>query len=93
MLVIVFDPRRLGTGQYFEHEARSFIDWVQSAPLREGVDAILMPGDPERASRKSRAELIPIDTNTLAQLDGAAVAVARHNGTSPGPLSALQVPG
>jgi hydroxycarboxylate dehydrogenase B len=93
MLVIVFDPKRLGTSQYFEREARSFIDWVQSAPLREGVDAILMPGDPERASRIVRAELIPIDSNTLAQLDGAAAAIAKHNGVSPGPLSALQVPG
>ena len=90
MLAIVFDPNRLGSGEYFEQEARRFAHWVQSARLRDGSDAILMPGDPERASRKARAELIPVDSGTLGQLDDASKSIAARNGTSPGPLSALQ---
>src|SRR5438094_1939091 len=72
MLAILFDPGRLGTGASFEREARSFIEWVQSAPLSGLADSILMPGDPERRSRKARAEAVPIDTATLSQLDEAA---------------------
>jgi uncharacterized oxidoreductase len=87
MLAIVFDPSKLGTGAPFESEARSFIDWVRSAPLSGATEAILMPGDPERRSRKARAEAIPIDGGTLAQLDEASLAIAHARGRSPGPLS------
>jgi uncharacterized oxidoreductase len=89
MLAIVFDPDRLGAGEAFEREARSFVEWVQSAPLSGVLGKILMPGDPERLARKQRADAIPIDAETLAQLDGAAAALARAKGRSPGPLSAL----
>jgi len=89
MLTIVFDPGRLGSGASFEAEARSFIDWVRSAPLTGAVDSILMPGDPERRSRKERAEAVPVDGGTLAELDEAAAAIARARGSSPGPLSTL----
>ena len=88
MLVIVFDPTRLGSGNAFESEARAFIEWVRSAPLSGEIDSILMPGDPERRSRKARASGVPVDAGTLAQLDGAAEAIARTRGRSPGPLSA-----
>jgi uncharacterized oxidoreductase len=90
MLTIVFDPARLGAGDAFEREARAFVEWVQSAPLSGVIDRILVPGDPERRSRKARAEAVPIDGETLAQLDGAAAAIGRAKGRSPGPLSALE---
>ena len=76
MLAIVFDPRRLGSGASFEAEARSFIDWVRSAPLTGAIDSILMPGDPERRSRMERVEAVPVDGGTLAELDEAAEAYA-----------------
>ena len=88
MLAIVFDPARLGSGASFEAEARGFIDWVRSAPLTGAIDSILMPGDPERRSRKERAEAVPVDGGTLLQLDEAAAAIAGARGRSPGPLSA-----
>jgi hydroxycarboxylate dehydrogenase B len=90
MLALVFDPARLGTSGYFDKEVASFVRWVKSAPLRPGFDAILMPGDPERAARKARAKLVPIDSGTLAQLDQAAETIHTAKGHSPGPLSALQ---
>jgi len=87
MLAIVFDPRRLGPGDRFETEARSFIEWVKSAPLSGTIDEILMPGDPERRTRAARADGIPVDSGTLEQLDQASAAIARSKGSSPGPLS------
>ena len=90
MLAIVFDPARLGAGDAFEREARAFVQWVESAPKSGVIDAILMPGDPERRSREERAQSVPIDGETLAQLDQAAAAIARERGRSPGPLSPLE---
>jgi uncharacterized oxidoreductase len=90
MLTIVFDPQRMGTADVFGNEFNAFVDWVQSAPLQEGSDAILMPGEPEQVTRKARAKAVPIDGGTLAQMDEAAAAVQRTRGTSPGPLSALE---
>lgn len=90
MLTVLFDPQRMGTAEFFGDEVNAFVDWVQSAPARDN-EAVLMPGDPERASRRERAQRIPVDSGTLEQLDQAAASVQKRRGTSPGPLSALQV--
>jgi len=88
MLTIVFDPARFGTQSAFEMARREFVEWVQSAKLAEGFDAILMPGDPERQSRKARAQAVPIDDGTIAEMDAAAATVAAANqGRGPGALS------
>ncbi|WP_194722193.1 malate/lactate/ureidoglycolate dehydrogenase [Noviherbaspirillum malthae] len=91
MLTIVFDPRKMGTGEVFGDEFNAFVEWVKSAPLQQGSDAILMPGEPEKAMREARAAAVPIDEETLAQMDQAAASVQSHRGTSPGPLSALRM--
>ncbi|HTO95814.1 MAG TPA: malate/lactate/ureidoglycolate dehydrogenase [Myxococcales bacterium] len=90
MLAIVFDPEKLGPGGAFEEEARSFIDWVRSAALSGATEGILMPGDPERRSRIARADAVPIDERTLAELDQASALLAGERGNSPGPLSELE---
>jgi uncharacterized oxidoreductase len=92
MLAIVFDPARTGAGGQFEAQAREFVDWVQSSPLAEGSDAVLMPGDPERLSRKARERAVPIDGGTMAQLDEASRRIEAARGGSPGLLSALALP-
>jgi uncharacterized oxidoreductase len=89
-LAIVFDPAKMGSTAAFEREARGFVEWVKSAPLSGETDSILMPGDPERRSRKERAEAIPVDSGTLRQLDSAAAAIDNARGRSPGPLSSLE---
>ncbi|SNT23912.1 uncharacterized oxidoreductase [Noviherbaspirillum humi] len=89
MLTIVFDPQRMGTADLFGGEFSAFVDWVKSAPLQDGSDGILLPGDPERAMRKARAEAVPIDDGTMQQMDQAAAQVQQAKGRSPGPLSAL----
>ncbi len=92
MLTIVFDPARFGTQNSFEVATRDFVDWVKSAKLAEGFDEIMMPGDPERKSRKARAAAVPIDAGTIAEMDIAAATVANlvsAAAKAPGPLSAL----
>jgi len=86
MLALVFDPARLNDQQLFGAEVNAFVEWVQSARLRDGAEPILMPGDPERASRRARAERMPVDEGTLAELDAAATAVSQARGV---PLPAL----
>jgi uncharacterized oxidoreductase len=80
MLALVFDPARMAGAPMFGAEVAAFVEWVQSSPLRPGTDAILMPGDPERASRAARAARIPVDGGTLAALDDAAAKVRQARG-------------
>jgi len=40
--------------------------------------------------RSARAQAIPVDSGTLAQLDQASAAIAARFGQSPGPVSALE---
>jgi uncharacterized oxidoreductase len=91
MLAMVFDPARLNDQQRFGAEVHAFVEWVQSARLRDAAEPILMPGDPERASRRARAALMPVDAGTLAELDEAAGAVNRARGSALPALSALAV--
>jgi uncharacterized oxidoreductase len=90
MLAIVLDLSRLRSADAFSAEVSAFVEWVQSSPLRTGSDAVLMPGDPERLSRRARADAIPIDAGSLALLDGAAAAVAAKRKVELPPLSSLQ---
>jgi uncharacterized oxidoreductase len=89
MLAMVFDPARLSDQQVFGAEVNAFVEWVQSARLRDRAEPILMPGDPERASRRARAERMPVDEGTLAELDAAAAAVSRSRGAALPALSSL----
>jgi uncharacterized oxidoreductase len=89
MLAIVFDPERLAGSTSFGAELEAFVDWLKSSPLQPGHDAIRMPGDPERERQHARADRIPVDGGTLAQLDDAAAQVQARCGASPGPLSRL----
>ena len=86
MLTIVIDPAKVGDLDVFEAKAAEFEDWVKSSRLAPGADAILMPGDPERAARQARAAGIEIDAQTLAQLDEAAAKIS----ASLTPLSRLR---
>jgi len=91
MLALVFDPARLNDTQLFGAEVNAFVEWVQSSRLRDGDEPILMPGDPERASRRARAERVPVDAGTLAELDEAAAAVSKARGVPLASLSSLAV--
>ncbi|GMG89933.1 malate/lactate/ureidoglycolate dehydrogenase [Cupriavidus metallidurans] len=89
MLAIIFDPARLGSSTTFGHEVEAFVEWVKASRLQPGNDQIRLPGDTEREWRRARADFIPVDSSTLAQLDDAAARVLQARGKSPGPVSAL----
>lgn len=83
MLAIVFDPAKLGTSSAFETETREFVQWVKSAKLDaigEQLGGVLMPGDPERRTRKARANQMPVDESTLTELIIAAQTVTGATG-------------
>jgi uncharacterized oxidoreductase len=89
MLTIVFDPTRIGSASMFSEEFEAYVEWVQSARLAKGTEEILLPGEPEQRSRAARRERLPVDAETLQQLDQAARTVQEVAGRSPGPASAL----
>ena len=74
MFSVLLDPAALGDTSAFEQEAQAFIDWVKASPPRDGVDSVLVAGEPERASRARRSvEGIPVDGTTWQEiLDAAA---------------------
>ena len=91
MLTVVFDPARFGAVDHFEREANAFIEYVQSARRTDPDRLIEIPGDYERRCRAERAQVLPMDANTVRMLDEAARTVNRAcNATLP-PASSLVV--
>ncbi len=72
MLAIVIDPDRLAGRGALAAEAAEVLDYVRSSRAREGFDEVLTPGEPEARSRADRADGIPVDAGTVAELRSAA---------------------
>lgn len=69
MLSVIIDPNAFGTREQFEAEVDHFTDWVKSSPPAPGVEAVMVPGDPERKSRALRMEEgLPIDEVTWEEI-------------------------
>jgi len=65
MLTIIFDPKKLSDGSVFEHEMKSFVEWVKASPPAPGMDHVRIAGEPEREYRAERlAHGVPVDDNT-----------------------------
>ena len=80
MFSVLLDPAALGSTDDFEREAAAFVDWVKASPPRQGVEQVLVAGEPERASRAHRlAHGIPVDLTTWAEI----LAAARKLGVDP----------
>jgi uncharacterized oxidoreductase len=76
MLAIVFDPARFVDGGRYGAEVDATIADVKASPPQDPAAPVLMPGDPERASRAERgANGIPIDDATWDELLTAAESV------------------
>jgi uncharacterized oxidoreductase len=85
MFSVLLDPASLGPTGDFEREAAAFVDWVKASPPREGVDQVLVAGEPERASRGHRsAHGIPVDATTWQEILDA----GRKLGVDPGAVNA-----
>ena len=69
MLTIVIDPKRLGTAQAFEREARLFLEWLRKSRPAPGFDRVRLAGEPEREYREKRVrDGIPVDSTTWEEI-------------------------
>ncbi len=67
--MMAIDPARFGGADHFAREVTSLCEFVRGCPRVEGVDAIVLPGDPERRILKQRlASGIPLDEGNWAEL-------------------------
>jgi len=74
MFTIALEPGRLGDASVFADEVSRLANYVKSSPAASPDEPVLVPGEPERASREQRGrDGIPIDPTTWKQIsDGAA---------------------
>lgn len=68
MLSIVIDVEAAHDRGAVLDEAEAYLNFVSSSPVREGSDAVLMPGQPEQMARAARAGGFEVDDTTHAQL-------------------------
>lgn len=80
----LIDPAALGGAEHFAREVTGLVDFVGDCPRIDGVDEILLPGDPERRTRALRtAEGIPLDDANWQKL----IDFAADLGVAPPPMS------
>lgn len=77
VLMIVFDPEWFGGRDLFAAQVAEVVAAARTSPPAAGVDAVLVPGDPEVARRTERLrDGIPIPALTYDEL--AAISAARN---------------
>jgi hydroxycarboxylate dehydrogenase B len=73
MLLIVIDPARLVDRAWLIDEIAAMTAYVTASPPRLAGEPVLIPGDPERASRAARLkDGVPIDDETWREIAAAA---------------------
>src|SRR6195256_140892 len=79
MLAFYVDPKVVDTGDFFDGEISRYADFIRATKPVAGVDAVLIPGDPERKMRADRtANGVPLPDDTWAAI----VNTAREVGVS-----------
>jgi hydroxycarboxylate dehydrogenase B len=69
VVFVVFDPKHFAGDECVSGQATRLAEFIRATPRIPGVDAILLPGDPERISLERRSvDGIPLDTNLRAKL-------------------------
>lgn len=54
VFMLLIDPARFGGAAHFQSEVSQLVDYVKSCPRIEGVQEIILPGDPERRLAAAR---------------------------------------
>ncbi|MEO8081100.1 MAG: malate/lactate/ureidoglycolate dehydrogenase [Caldimonas sp.] len=86
MFSILVDPGRLGTADNLAREMASFVAWTTASPPAAGVERVLTPGEPERATRAARlASGVPVDSVTWGEI----VASGEKAGLAAGAVATL----
>ncbi len=76
MLSIIIDPAALVESEWMRREVDALVAWVKASPPRDGVEEVLVAGEPERRNRAARLrDGIPIDPVTWDGVIEAAVSV------------------
>ncbi|HEY1607919.1 MAG TPA: malate/lactate/ureidoglycolate dehydrogenase [Paraburkholderia sp.] len=72
MMSVIVDPRAFDAVNA-QQEADAFVEWVKASPVGEGVEQILVPGEPEHRNRADReTNGVPVDPETWRQIRDAA---------------------
>jgi len=70
MLSIIIDPAALDDASAVAQRTQAFNRFIKSRKPASNVDEVLLPGEPEKHMRRKRGRQgIPVDTNTIAQID------------------------
>ena len=64
----VTDPAAFGEREVFLARVEKFLDYLRSSPRKEGVEEILLPGEPEERTAARRRSGIEIDDTTWSQV-------------------------
>ena len=73
MLSIILDPSAVGDLAAYDAEVTAMIDYIYASKAAEGVEKVLIPGDPERQSLAARSTNgIDIDDNSWQDITHAA---------------------
>ena len=73
MLSIILDPGAVGDLAAYDAEVTAMIDYIYASEAAEGVEKVLIPGDPERQSFAARSTNgIDIDDNSWQDITNAA---------------------
>ena len=86
MLSVILDPSAIGDLAAYDAEVTAMIDYIYASGAADGVEKVLIPGDPERQSVAARShDGIDIDENSWQDITNAATAA----GLSEKEISAL----
>jgi uncharacterized oxidoreductase len=79
MLAIYIDPKVVDTANFFDGEISRYVDYFKNTKPAKGVEAVLIPGEPEAAMRLERTKNgVPLPDDTWAAI----VNTAREVGVS-----------
>ena len=79
MFAVYIDPKVLDTSHFFDGEISRYVDFIRATKPVVGVDAVLIPGDPERKMRADRTKNgVPLPDDTWTAI----VNTAREVGVS-----------
>src|SRR6478609_854272 len=69
MFAIYVDPRVVDTSNFFDVEISRYVDFIRATKPVAGVDAVLIPGDPEKKTRANRTRNgVPLPDDTWAAI-------------------------
>jgi hydroxycarboxylate dehydrogenase B len=79
MFTVYVDPKVVDTSNFFDGEISRYVDFIRATKPVAGVDAVLIPGDPEKKMRADRTKNgVPLPDDTWAAI----VNTAREVGVS-----------